>query len=171
MMNLRFPISEIDYWSNRYSYARNEQHLLDQAPGIRKRKHLNRGELLSVCRWKSPRSAGHALKNEDNYVTSVTTAALSSPCERFRIEVLTCLSGVNWPTASVILHLFHVEPYPIMDVRALWSVGSLQPSQYDFGFWSGYVNYCRKLASTANVGMRALDRALWQFSKEMQPLG
>jgi hypothetical protein len=32
--------------------------------------------------------------------------------------------------------------------------------------WLGYVDACRSLATTEEVDMRTLDRALWQWSKE-----
>ena len=75
---------------------------------------------------------------------------------------------MSWPTASVILHLFHRDPYPILDYRALWSVSLEVPGQYTFSFWWSYVEFCRSLAASAELDMRTLDRALWQFSKENQ---
>lgn len=87
---------------------------------------------------------------------------------RARIEALNLLDGVAWPTASVILHLFHSDPYPILDYRALWSLSLEQPTQYNFPFWWGYVEFCRGIAESANVDMRTLDKALWQYSKENQ---
>jgi hypothetical protein len=85
-----------------------------------------------------------------------------------RIEVLTLLAGVSWPTASVILHFFHREQYPILDVRALWSLQCDPPGEYDIPFWESYTSSCRSLAQKAGVSMRTLDRALWQYSKENQ---
>ena len=78
------------------------------------------------------------------------------------------LDGVSWPTASVILHFFHRRRYPILDFRALWSVGLEPPVQYGFNFWWDYVQYCRILARESRVDMRTLDRPLWQYSKERQ---
>ncbi len=37
--------------------------------------------------------------------------------------VLRFLDGVEWPTASTILHFCGARPYPILDYRALWSLG------------------------------------------------
>jgi len=84
--------------------------------------------------------------------------------ERARIESLTVLDGVGWPTASVILHFFHKDLYPILDYRAQWSVSMDMPIQYKFGFWWTCVEYCREIASKADVNMRTLDKALWQYS-------
>lgn len=88
--------------------------------------------------------------------------------ERLRIEALTLLDGIGWPSASVILHFFHKQKYPILDYRALWSVSLEVPYRYIFEFWWAYVIYCRDLAKNAKVTMRTLDRALWQYSKENQ---
>ena len=94
--------------------------------------------------------------------------AFAATEERSRIELLTLLDGVSWPTASVILHLFHQDRYPLLDFRALWSIGLDVPSQYSFAFWWSYVEFCREVAQRNAIDMRTLDRALWQYSKENQ---
>ena len=101
-------------------------------------------------------------------MTEITGFALATEDEGARIQSLTLLDGVSWPTPSVILHLFHRDPYPILDFRALWSLSLDVPVQYGFDFWLLYVRYCRDLAQRANVDMRTLNRALWQYSKENQ---
>jgi hypothetical protein len=76
---------------------------------------------------------------------------------------------MGWPTASVLLHFAHVERYPILDFRALWSLSILKPKgQYKFQFWWEYVQICRNIADKRGVEMRMLDRALWQYSNENQ---
>jgi hypothetical protein len=82
--------------------------------------------------------------------------------------VLQILKGVSWPVASVILHFGKKDLYPILDYRALWSVGIKKPNVYNFELWISYVKYCRKLAKELNISMRTLDKALWQYSKERQ---
>jgi hypothetical protein len=101
-------------------------------------------------------------------VEAVTRTAASATNERLRIEVLRLLKGVNWATASVILHFGVRDPYPILDYRALWSLGYDEPPSYDFDFWWSYVGFTRDLAAEQSVSMRALDRSLWQFSKQNQ---
>ncbi|MGA7492166.1 MAG: hypothetical protein WB930_11440 [Syntrophobacteraceae bacterium] len=129
---------------------------------------MNKDELRLIARWKAPRAAGHMEKNSEEYVREITAFSFSAKTERARIEVLTNLDGVRWPTASVILHFFHKEPYPIIDFRALWSVSLAVPAQYSFDFWWPYVNFCRNLSKRVNMDMRILDRALWQYSVENQ---
>jgi hypothetical protein len=96
-----------------------------------------------------------------------TATALTSAAEKTWITSLIELHGVSWPTASVILHLAHIEPCPILDVRSLWSL-QYERSYYTFAFWWEYLCACRALAVECHVSMRDLDRALWQYSNEKQ---
>ena len=166
---LRFPISKIEYLGKRYDYEANddEKKIVPIAPTVKRRGYLTKKEFLTVCRWKTPRSQPRCRKNSPDFIRDVTRCALSTSVERLRIEVLTRLDGVGWPTASVILHFFHSARYPIMDFRALWSLNEV-PKRYGFDFWQEYTSYCRGLSKRAGVSMRTLDRALWQFSKENQ---
>lgn len=181
-MELRFPESEICQWAKKYkknnpkSYKK-ELKLIEFKPKVEQHGCLDKEKLFSVADWKSPRSIGHIDKNDPNYVKEITSWAFSATNERSRIEVLTLLDGVREPTASAILHLFHKDRYPILDFRALWSVRmegwsvgveDTKPS-YSFECWWKYVLFCRKVACQNQVGMRTLDRALWQYSKCNQP--
>jgi hypothetical protein len=170
-VKLRFPESKIEHWAQKYSYARNEGELLALHEAVRAVGHLNKPQLRLLAQWKSPRSAPYIENNSEGFIREITHFALGTIDERARIEALTLLDGVLWPTASVILHVFHVERYPILDFRALWSVGMEVPSQYTFAFWLPYVKYGRSVAQRNGVTMRVLDRALWQFSNDNQPKG
>ena len=163
---LKFDVSDINLYSNRYSYQMSEKDIIALRPSIQKRGHLTKVGLYRVAYWKAPRSSGHVRKNTDDYITEISNFAFSTTCERAKIETLTNLDGVNWPTASVILHLFDMGRYPIIDFRALWSISVDVPAQYKFEFWWEYVEFCRLIADKASVSMRTLDRALWQYSKE-----
>ena len=107
------------------------------------------------------------ISNSEDFIKGVTHIALTTPNERLRIEVLTLLNGVSWPTASVMLHFGYDNLYPILDFRALWSLG-IDASQvnYSFDFWWEYTQFCRNLASEAGVSMRVLNRSLWQYSRK-----
>ena len=167
---LKFKIQDLKTIALRYQYTNNENELSHIKPKIQKKGFLTKDQLSAVAQWKSPRSAGKVLNNHKNYVQEITSIALSGQNERTRIEVLTLLDGVLWPTASVILHFFHKDPYPIIDYRALWSISIKAPSssQYKFDFWWQYVLFCRNIAEQNHIDMRTLDRALWQYSKENQ---
>jgi hypothetical protein len=165
---LRFSSSQIRILAARYQYPLDESQLLAMRPRVIERGHLRLSELKQIAQWKSPRSAGNVSANDATFVREITRFALATPCERARIESLTLLDGVRWPTASVILHLLHRDLYPILDFRALWSVSLPMPTQYDFDLWWAYVSFCRRTARATRVDMRTFDRALWQFSKENQ---
>ena len=168
-LQLRFVPGEIEHWASRYSYPGETELLASVPPRVKAAGYLTSDDLLELGVWKSPRVRSKVLSNSDSLVREVTRIALATPEERLRPHVLLALYGVGWPVASVILHLCHDDPYPILDFRALWSVSADVPSVYGFDFWQAYTAFCRKVASDAGVSMRQLDRALWQYSKEHQP--
>lgn len=165
---LRCQTSELPQFAARYQYPIQETSLLSLRKTVASRGFLTKDDLRMVAQWKAPRSARHIEDNSEEYIKEVTGFALAAVTERARIEVLTNLDGVQWPTASVILHFFHKDPYPIMDFRALWTLSLPQPAQYFFDFWWVYAKFCRDLSQRTNLDMRNLDRALWQYSKENQ---
>lgn len=164
---LRFNKKAISKWAGQYprEYDAELETLL--APQAKVRGYMVKPEFEQFCRWKTPRSQRRVASNSADYVEAVTQTVLSTPNERLRVEVLLLLNGVSWPTASVILHFCHADPYPILDFRALWSLGlDANTVPYNFEFWYEYTLFCRKLAKEVDVSMRELDRALWQYSKE-----
>ena len=166
---LRFPIGEIPYWSSRYSYEdAAEIQAIGTAAG--RRGWYTRDEFLIVMLWKTVRTKRLCEENSDEAVVAATTLALRTDDERTRIAALTSLRGIAYPTASTLLHFARPDSFPIMDVRALWALGvDERPSFYSFHFWLDYVMACRSLSREAGTSLRTLDRALWQFSKEIQP--
>ena len=167
-MRLRFSPSQIEPWAAAYPVGKLEPELLSLRATVQQAGFLTKNQLHLLSQWKSARSAPRVLRNSEAFVQEVTGFALSTTDERARIETLTVLDGVLWPTASVVLHVFHAEQYPILDFRALWSVAEKVPVQYTFSFWLRYVEFCRKLAGSQRLSMRTIDRALWQYSNAKQ---
>ena len=93
------------------------------AKSIKQQGYLTLEQLKEICEWKTPRSRKKVKDNSEEYVRTISSFSLSTNDERSRIESLTLLDGVRWPTASVILHFCHRDPYPILDFRALDSFG------------------------------------------------
>lgn len=166
-MKLRFSESEIHQWAERYKSGSTEAYFIQISPIVREQGYLDKELLKRVACWKSPRPARHVEKNDEDYVKEITSWSFSATNERAKIKVLCLLDGVGWPTASAILHLFHKDPYPILDFCALWSVG-IEDYKYSSAFWLDYVHFCRDIAHRNQVDMRTLDKALWQYSKENQ---
>ena len=82
------------------------------------------------------------------------------------MEALLALDGVGVPTASTLLYFVFPDRYPILDVRALESLGVRPRSVYPVAFWLEYLTACRELSERYGVDLRTLDKALWQHSKE-----
>lgn len=164
---LRLPARDVRRWAARYDVSADDG-LAEVGRRARERGYLTGKDLRTLARWKTPRTAAQVARNEEGFVGDVTRVAFATKCERPRIEVLMLLRGVGWPTASVILHFVYPDRYPIVDYRALSSVGVSPAPPYAFAFWERYVAFTRATARRLGVSMRELDRALWQYSKERQ---
>jgi len=162
---LRFAPELLGELARRY-HDSNEPKAVKVSAQARKQGYLDRSQFLTLCNWKSPRILHHAVKNTDEEIREITSLALRSSSERIRIGSLRILQGVDWPMSSVLLHFCHTAPYPILDFRALWSLGFTKIPAHSFSVWCRYVDTCRKLSDQNKIDMRALDRALWQYSKE-----
>lgn len=169
---LRFPASQVKRWASLYDVSQDDVIIGGIQRGIRQRGYLTRDEFLAVCRWKTPRSGPLCESNGADNVRRITKEALNRRTpDDLKIITLLMLSGVGWPTASVILHFFDERRFPIIDRRALWSLSHRVPSRYSDTFWHEYMKFTRALSWKADCDMRTLDRALWQYSKEKQPGG
>ena len=113
---LPFTCAALPAVSARYTYEAADN-LADILPSVQARGHLIQKEFLRIGEWKTRRKRRAREKNTAEYIIAVTHAAFASTNERFRIEALTLLDGVAWPTASVILHFAKDSTYPILDVR------------------------------------------------------
>lgn len=166
-MKIRFNKTLVSEYASRFD-SYNDLPERKIAPAVKERGFLTKDEFLFICEWKSPRTKPHCNKNSPEIIQEFTRLALQSSSEEVRIKALIGLDGVAYPTASTILHFCHEDKYPIIDVRALWSLNEKAQVRYKFDFWIQYVKYCRDLSDELSVDMRTLDKALWQYSKEHQ---
>ncbi len=162
---LPFTPDQITIWADRYPKEYDNPMVDSTGPFMRAHGYLTKEHLVALARWKSRRIVSRIERNAPDFVEAVTRLALSTPNERLRIEVLRLLDGVNWSMASVVLHFGASDPYPILDYRALESLGWPKRTSCDFDFWQRYTDATRQLAQTHGVSMRTLDRALWAYSK------
>lgn len=166
---LRFPESEIPVWAARFPVSTAEAPLLQEVrPAVLARGYATRKEFLAVCEWKTARTRGWCASNTESVVRTITQAAFSTTDEALKMDLLRLLHGVEWPTASSLLHFCDAAPYPILDFRAVWSLGISRPPTYTMDFWLGYLAYTRDLAKSVGLSIRTVDKALWQYSKEKQ---
>ena len=166
---LRFPLREVPKWAGKYNAGEDRAVEGEIGPRIRREGFLTKADFLALCSWKSRRPKRHHERNEESTISEVTAFAFRSQDERVRILAPQILNGVSWPTASVLLHFAFDNRYPILDFRALWSLGiETPPGAYGYEFWEAYADSCRSLAEQAGVSMRVLDRALWKYSDKQQ---
>ena len=165
---LQFSASEIEALAARFGYT-DDSRLLALGADARSRGYYTRGEFIDVCAWKTPRSRARVAANSRRAVVSRTAQALAAVGESERITPLLELHGVGVPTASTLLYFAFPHDYPILDVRALESLGVRSRSTYPVSFWLCYLDACRDLARVHGVSVRTLDKTLWQHSKERSP--
>lgn len=165
VFQLQFPIEDVPDLAARFP-AMDERRFLALGAAVRARGHYTRAEFVEVCAWKTPRSRPRVTGNPPRAVVAATRRALGTDDEAARISALLELDGVGVPTASTLLYAAMPADYPILDVRALESLGVKSRSVYPVSFWLAYLEACRALARRAGVSLRTLDKALWQHSKE-----
>ena len=169
MFKLRFPLERIPEWSEAYAYDGSDARFLSEVrPAVQKRGYLTAAEFRDICYWKTPRSQSRCRQNTADEIRILSQAVLATKDEALKMDLLRLLQGVEWPTASTLLHFCDRRPYPILDYRALWSLGYSRPPHYTMPFWLSYVAYARELARSTGHSIRTVDRALWQHSKARQ---
>jgi hypothetical protein len=162
---LQFPVGDITALAARYDFEPDDE-VAAAGASARERSYYAKPELMLICEWKTLRSRSRVAKNTAGFVEGITRVAFATADESERMAALCALRGVNPPTASVLLHFAFPDRYPIIDWRALESLGQPRQPTYTIEYWLAYVDACRKLASQAGVTMRVLDKALWQHSRE-----
>ncbi|MFT5424389.1 MAG: hypothetical protein ACI89L_002184 [Phycisphaerales bacterium] len=167
-LSIRFPIDQIQKYASEYVYE-DDSGVMEIGAVVRERGWLTFDELAAIAHWKSARITRHIQKNVPEDVTLITRAAFQLEADSARVLTLQALRGVGLPMASVLLHLCHPDPFPVIDYRALWSLRYEKEPPYSIPLWIEYVRVCRELAGQTGLSMRVLDRGLWQYSKVHQP--
>ena len=120
--NSDFPSLASNGWP-RDSPRRTTPRSKQIAPTARLRGYLTRSEFLRLCEWKTPRTRSRCASNSRGRSRNGRASRSQKQIRPSSAAHLTQLDGVALPTASVILHFCSRDPYPILDVRALWSLG------------------------------------------------
>ena len=167
-MKLRANILEILEEGLPVYNLQTDTEVINLGKKIQKKGFASIKELKIFSDWKSPRIRKHILSNQNKIISEITKDVLRSKSEYVHIGALLLLKGVSYPVASAFLHFCHKTKYPIIDYRALWTLGYDELPTYDINFWLLYVKFTRDLANKNNLDMRTLDRALWGYSKKYQ---
>jgi hypothetical protein len=163
-MKISLTHDQILRFADRYDYGQDDD--ISRTMGAAAaRGHMTREDLIVVAKWKWKGGRTRQLcgQNSEQDVEEITKVSFSTGSERLRIGALLALRGVQWPMASVILHFAFPTKYPILDVRAMKSVGG--STLYTFEKWQEYLALCRQCSLEHGVSMRTLDKALWAFDK------
>lgn len=149
--------------------------LIRDLRAVRRRGYLTKGEFLAICRWKSPRSIRHAMKNSPARIRRQSAIALASRSERVRFEALTALDGVGAPTASAILTLTDPRRYGVIDIRVwqlLFELGSVSTKPGGVGFtfndWDTFLTVLRPHAKRLAVSVRCVEYSLFLYHRRVQ---
>jgi len=129
--------------------------------------------LEAIVRWKSERVVHYLIGNSSEAIrTALGVAASPDTAERQAVKALIELHGVDIPVASAIMTAIYPERYTVLDFHALEALGH---ARHDVEFYVEYNDFCRSLAARgivkpqenlpAPTPLRALDRALWQWSR------
>ena len=177
-----FPFTkqdEILYWATLYTKnqkperKRQEEDVIKIREKVETRKkpetpegYLLTTELRKMAQWKSHYLPSKIDNNPPGLIEDVTGEAFRLDNDWEKIKKLKNIEGVRESVASVILHLYDQERYPVLDRHALWSLTiDHRKVDYDEPFWKKYVKFCREKAKCHGVCMRTLDRALYKFSQ------
>jgi hypothetical protein len=180
--DLKVPERDIDLWAEKYweKTDRGEEKEAFEAGGRILQgglsEHDLKENLKKIIHWKSPRVVHYFEDNDSNPpekirgVIEKATAPAATVQEA--VKALTELRGVGVPVASAILTAIFPDRYTIIDFRALEALGH---DAAGIEFYRQYLQFCRELAKSGNVhpqanraaptALRALDRALWQWSE------
>src|SRR6185312_16670796 len=121
----------------------------------------------------SERAVQYVIANSSEKVKrALTVAAAPESSINQSVKALFELHGVDLPVASAILAAIFPERYTVLDFRSLEALGH---ARHDVSFYEEYLAFCRRLAESeivkpqsdlpAPTPLRALDRALWEWSK------
>jgi len=155
-------------YDERYNGTDDEVVEKETKKWLRSHPFLDRDRFIKIGLWKSKRPKKKYESNDDLVVKEITRFSFSTNSEEARIKSLMVLNGVSYPLASVILHFAFPNKYPIMDFRAIWSLGWQQPKYYTFDFWQNYCKEMRMISKKVGENIRTIDKALWEYSKENQ---
>ncbi|MDQ3933335.1 MAG: hypothetical protein M3340_01745 [Actinomycetota bacterium] len=165
---LQFEPAELPGYAVQYSYKRDPAAAIAAGDAAAQDRRYTRDGVLAVIKWKAAR-ANTRLEPDEDVVKATTHAALTTADETLRMDRLTELDGVGVPIASALLFFTEPTRYPMLDRRAVRSLGHAPRGKYPTEFWVRYLTFCRQLANDHGLTMRELDKALWEYDHQQNP--
>lgn len=169
-MRIELTCKQIREYANKYNlhsqYRDGETEIERLMEKAKQQGYMTRCGLVKVGDWKTGgRIRKRLKKNSEEDVRRISACAFRTE----DIESLLKLEGVGWPMASVIFHFVFRNKYPILDIRAMNTVGGSH-HYYSIRKWREYTKLCQKKAKECEISMRTLDKALWAYDRyEINP--
>lgn len=167
---MQFPPEQVPELAAAYCYK-------DDGPAVRagadarREGAYSKDGLLRVVRWKAARALPLVVINRGETIASATSEALAADDDAVALAQLVELPGIGVPIASTLLHFAYPDRYPILDYRALRSLGHGRRTVYPIAFAVRYFAACRELrnAHDSIPSLRFLDKALWTYDVRRHP--
>ena len=165
-MHIALTREQIEYYASRYKDIEGDRQVACRlAPAI-ERGFATKAELIVLVRWKAARVVRHAERNSDADVKEITQASFGASSSLMRLKFLTILHGFSWAMASALLHFIFPKECPVLDFRAMNTVGGPTSNYEKDEVWEEYAALCCRTADEYGISLPKLDRALWQYDLE-----
>ena len=146
--------------------------LMELSQSFRNRGYLLKDEALEILHWKSPRPKKHYSKNSEERFKNISKLSFSQKDDRVKIHILTCLNGINYPSASAILMFLDPNSFPVLDIR-VWEVlfefglVNSNPSGRNFNLdhWEKYIEIIRSYGEKLNDSVRSIEKRIFDYHK------
>ena len=159
----------IETWAERYpAFDRCKDQWLREILQTAYNDHqcLTLSDLIHLGIWKNDNKRGSSdfKKNTERQIRRQTGDSLKHAC----IEPLLELDGFQLPMASSLMHFVFPENFPIIDKLALFTLLDREQNVgKNMRLWRAYQSKCLEIKSAYDLPLRTIDRALWQYAKEV----
>lgn len=146
---------------------------------IRKPLYLDKNDLERILIWKLRSQYGRGAKirqdNTDDVIRSVTQLALNITHENeryettLRLNLLSCLRGINTPIASAILTLTYPEKYAVIDFRNWRQLFDEDKRSFSMREYIVYLGKIKEFAKELGWTPQEVDIAVWSHDSKVNP--
>lgn len=157
---------------------------MEAGKSTRERGWMEFDEFIAIATWKLASSGSTAFERATPAeVKERTLQACTTWRERrdsvAALDHLVLLPGVKFRTATAMMHVAFIDEIPILDRRVLRSLG-VETSKLKWlcnvdkrirEVYPSFAKFVCQQAKQICVGLRTLDRALWQLDRERDLLG
>ena len=151
--------------------------LINNLRHVKPKGYFTKSEFLEMCKWKDKQQRRRSdwQAHTESEIIDASRQVFATNDEYVRVIVLDRLKGVGIPIASAILTLTDPQHYGTIDIR-VWQVLYLygevnynpQGTELSIDHWTAYLPKLRQWASEFQVGVRNIERSLFEHHKTIQ---